>query len=142
MAHSPLNKRLADQQRHHENRARLAHAYSRFTTEGVGTVEFEDCIDFGLTFVERPFIAVGHQIDMEHVRDLFDAGSDEDVYLPQVTGYVIDWDMTDRDHYVGCWVAVSVSVPIETVDGSYPMVKIHHDFTWSGIALKDIPSIP
>lgn len=140
MAHSPLNQRLAEQRRHRENRGRLAFAYSRFHTEGVGTVEFEDCIDFGLTFVERPFVSVGHQIDPEHVRDLFGVDSDGDVYLPQVTGYVTDWDMTDREHYIGCWVAVSVSVPIETVEESYPMVKIHHDFTWSGIALKDIPS--
>lgn len=138
MAISPINERLAERHRHRENRGRLAHAYSRFTTEGIGTIEFEDCIDFGLTFVERPFIAVGHQIDPEHVRDLFGIDPDGDVYLPQVTAYVTDWDQTDRGHYVGCWVAVSVSAPMGS-ETAYPMVKIHHDLAWSGVALKDIP---
>lgn len=138
MAISPLNDRLAERARHQENRGRLAHAYSRFTTEGFGTVEFDACIDFGLTFVERPFIAVGHQIDADHAREMFDVAPDGEIYMPQCTGYVTDWDMTDKDHYVGCWVAVSVSPGLST--GTYPMVKIKHDFTWSAIALKDIPT--
>lgn len=140
MAHDPLNARLADQQRHRENRARLAHASARFDTSGQGTVEFDECIDFGLTFTERPFIQTGWQIDLDQARDAFGLGPNEDVKLPQVTGYVTDWDKTDRDHYVGCWVAVSVLFSVE-----YPVdaqVKIFHDFTFAAIALKDIPDLP
>lgn len=134
-----FNARLAELQRNHENKGRLAFAYSRFTTEGSGTVEFEECIDFGLTFVERPFVSVGHQIDVEAARELFGVDPDGDVLLPQVTGYVTDWDTTDRDHYVGCWVAISVTSSVGGVE-AYPMVKIQHDFTWSGTAIKDVPT--
>src|SRR4028118_58796 len=55
MAFSPINDRYAEQRRHAENKGRLAHAYTRVNTSGSGTYEFEDCIEFGLTFVERPF---------------------------------------------------------------------------------------
>lgn len=138
MAFSPLNQRQEELARHRENKGRLAQAYARFKTTGQGTVEFEDRVEFGLTFIERPFIATGWQINLDQARDALDVSSNDDVNLPQVTGYVTDWDTTSREHYVGCWVAVSV-----TYSEEYPadaQIKIFHDFTWAGIALKDIPS--
>lgn len=137
MAYSPLNDRLATQQRHRENRGRLAHASARFVTDGQGTVEFDEVVKFGLTFTERPFIQTGWQINLDQARDALGVSSNADVNLPQVTGYVTDWDQTDRDHYTGCWVAVSVTYSVE-----YPVdaqVRIWHDFTWAAIAIKDIP---
>jgi len=138
MANSPLNDYTADRHRNRENAARLCHVSSRFRTDGQGTVEFEDRVEFGVTFVERPFIQSGWQIDLDQARDALDVSSNADVNLPQATGYVTEWDMTERDHYVGCWVAVSVSYSVE-----YPadaQVRIWHDFTWSAIALKDMPT--
>lgn len=128
MAHSPFNDRLAELQRHRENRARLAFAYHRVVSEGYGTVEFEERVDFGLTFVERPFVSCGFQIEID----------DRETAFPTATGYVTDWDTTDRDHYVGCWVAVVVAQPPDAT--VFPDVKIWHDFTFSAIALKDIPT--
>lgn len=137
MAFSPLNQRLAEQGRHRENRGRLGHAYARFTTTGVGTFEFEDRVEFGMTFVERPFIATGYQIDVDAAEEA--AGTSASVYrLPLVTSYITEWDLTDRDHYIGCWVATVIYLP--DYEGASPQVRLHHDFTWSGIALKDVPS--
>ena len=136
---SPLNQRFADNSRHAENKGRLAFASARMKSQGQGTFEFEDCIDFGLTFVERPFIASGWQIDLDQARDAFGLGPNEDIVLPQVTAYVTEWNMTEREHYVGAWVAVSVYYP--SVDYRVDaQVKIQHDFTFSAIALKDIPT--
>lgn len=134
MAENALNARLAEEARHRENKARLAHAYARFKTVGNGTFEFDARVDFGLTFVERPFIACGWQI--EEQGDVAGEG------MPLSTAYVTDWDTTERDHYVGCWVAVTVGWPY-TFGAPDPEVvpeyKIWHDLTFSGIALKDIP---
>jgi hypothetical protein len=132
MAIDPLNARIAELQRNAENKARLAHAYARFKTVGNGTFEFDQRIDFGLTFVERPFIACGWQIEEQ--------GDDEGEGYPLATAYVTDWDTTDRDHYVGCWVAVTVGWPYTGATVTeFPEYKLWHDFTFSGIALKDIP---
>jgi len=165
MAFNQLNQRLADEARHRENRARLAHAYVRVSTTGTGVFEFDDRIDFGLTFVERPFIACGWQLresDADQLRDPERPYPVPGTY-PLCTGYVTDWDTTERDHYVGAWITVVVHIPeslnvptltsldpdeadrIEGLEysGGSPIVeadwKIWHDFTFSGIALKDIP---
>ena len=137
MAFSPLNDRLSESARHRENRGRLTHVYSRVKTEGYGTYEFEERIDFDLTFIERPFIAVGHQVDADQAQVEDEAG---DVFLPQCTGYVTEWDTTSSDHYVGCWVAVSVepSAFFTLPEGDGPV--IFHDFVWSAIAIKDLPT--
>lgn len=143
MAISPLSQRLADTARHAENRGRLAHAHARFRTAGQGTHEFGDCVEFGMTFVERPFISTGWQIDVDQARDAMGIGDNDDIFLPQVTAYVTEWDMTSRDHYIGCWVAVSVTYPTNGEELYYPVdaqVQIHHDLTFTGTALKDIPT--
>lgn len=131
MALDPLNQRIADEARHRENKGRLAHAYARFKTVGNGTFEFDARVDFGMTFVERPFIACGWQID--------ETADDSETY-PHATGFVTNWDTTEREHYVGCWVAVTVSPPyLGEVVEEFPEYRVWHDFTFSGIALKDIP---
>lgn len=139
---SPVNQRLADAARHAENKGRLAFASHRVRTDGQGTVEFEDTVSFGLTFVERPFISTGFQIDMDQAREALDVPDNDDIFLPQVTGYVTEWDKTERDHYVGCWVAVSVTYPpSELADYAVDaQVGIWTDFTFSAIAIKDIPT--
>lgn len=138
---SPVNQRLADAARHAENKGRLAFASHRVSTRGQGTVEFEDVVSFGLTFVERPFISTGFQIDMDDTRDSIGAGVADNIFLPQVTAYVTDWDKTERDHFVGCWVAVCVTYPPRDVSdySAESQVTVHHDFTFSAIALKDVP---
>lgn len=138
MATSPLNARLADQHRHRENRGRLAHAYARFMTTGVGSFEFEDRIDFETIFLERPFIAIGHQLDAQAFTMTYeDEDGDEDYLdLPQCTGYVTEWDQSSHDHYIGCWVAVVVQLDVEMAE----VPTIYHDFTFSAIAIKDVPT--
>lgn len=133
----PQQQHDADQSRNRENKGRLAQVFSRFRTQGQGAIEFEDSVNFGVTFIERPFVAVGHQVDLDQARDALNLHGNADVNLPQASGFVTDWDQDDMGHYTGCWVAVSVAYPID-----YPVdaqIEIFHDFTWAGVALKDLP---
>lgn len=146
MSHELVN-RFADERRHRENRGRLAFAFGRFTSEGQGGFEYEDRIEFGCTFIERPFVAYGSIIDTDDARELLAIDSDNDdvkLPLPIATGYVTEWDKTPAGHYTGAWVAVSVLYPIYDPAAvlPYPVsgaLKIQHDFTFSAIAIKDIP---
>lgn len=141
--------RRVEYERHEENSARLAHAYARFTSTGQGSIEFERRVDFDMTFVERPYVAHGHFVDLDTLEEQQDLETGDGPILPLVTAYVTDWDTDDRGFYVGCWCAVRVFYPdayivmdlevaVPIIDSMMP-VKIEHDFTFSGTALKDIP---
>ena len=82
-----IELRRAADARHHENRARLAWSWGRFDSTGSGSVEFEDAVDFGLTFIEQPYVSTGHSVDTDELAELL--GLDEGVAptLPQVTSY-------------------------------------------------------
>ena len=131
-----LERRRAADARHHENRARLAMAYARFDSEGSGSMEFEDGVDFGLTFIEQPYVTTGHVIDLDELAEAL--GLDEGVTppIPQVSSYVTEWQIDDRGFYVGAWCAAVVS------DMALPegvTVSIQHHFTFSAVAIKDVP---
>ena len=76
---------------------------------------------------------------MDTRADALGLDPDDVVPLPHCTPYVTEWDQDERGFYVGAWVAVVVSFgPLDTVDiGAQP--GIEHHFTFSGIAIKDIP---
>ena len=133
-------RRRADA-RHHENRARLAHAYARFATEGVGSAQFEDVVDFGLTFIEKPFVAVGAEVDLDALAEALGLDEeDEAIPMPHVSSYVVEWDRDERGFYVGAWCAGVVTFPTgsATVPADF-VLEVTHNFTFSGVALKDIP---
>lgn len=134
----PLEEQRAELARHRENSARMALTFARFESTGQGTVEFDHRVDFGLTFIEEPFVSYGCQIDMEALADLLGMDETASVPLPQSTGFVTEWDTDDRGFYTGAWVAASVYDPTGQIPTGSDMVLDHH-FTFQAVALKDIP---
>lgn len=130
--------------RHKENAARLAQAYAEFDSTGQGSIEYERRIDFGLTFIEKPYVAYGAELDLEALDDLLGKESEDNGVpaLPMCAGYVTEWDRDDRDFYVGCWVAARVNFPTYPVVDATVEVQVTHHFTFSAIAMKDVPVAP
>lgn len=133
-----LDRARAELARHRENSARLALAFARFETTGQGTLQFEERVDFGLTFIEEPFITYGCQIDMDDLADQLDLDEDETPTLPQATGYVTEWDTDDRGFYTGAWVAATVYDPTGKIPTSVD-IAIDHHFSFQAVGMKDIP---
>ena len=135
-------EREAELARHRENKGRQAGVFASYETTGYGAVEFEDPVEFGLTFIQRPWMSFGCEIEPDHIRDLLElADGDELPCMPQVTGYVTAWDLDDARNYVGAWVAVTVTWPTDTVP-AIPIdaqIDVTHFFTFSAIGLKTIP---
>lgn len=105
-----------------ENQARLAYSYSTIDTTGAGRILVPKGMMFDCTFVEMPRISYGYYCDGDQFVGTTYPGS---------TGGVFRW-MTDRfGFYIGAWVFVVIT------GGNY---KIKHDFTFSGIAYKDLPA--
>lgn len=143
-----LDRRRERELRDSENSARLAQAYANFTTTGLGTLQYEDRVDFGTTFIERPFVSHAAHIDMDLTSQEMQREADDDnVPLPLITGYVTEWDQDERGFYAGCWLAVRVFYPdtdLILTGGELdfpldPKVEIEHHFTFAAIAMKDIP---
>ena len=130
--------------RHAENSARLAQVHAKFRTVGQGTLTFEDRIEFGLTFVEEPFVYFGSSMDQDEFAEMLELDSDipeDEVPIPLCSGVVTRWDRDERDFYVGAWVGIRVHFPSDSavfVDYNLLMVMEHY-FTFSGIAMKDVP---
>lgn len=133
-----LDKRRGQVEITQENRARLSQAYGSVISTGQGTFQFEDPIDFGITFIERPFVSDSHVIDLEALADVLNVDPDL-VPIPHSTGTVSHWDQDENDFYIGAWVTVKVSFDLsDLVDFSLSPVIEHH-FTFHGIAMKSIP---
>lgn len=136
-----LDKRRGQVEITAENSARLAHAYGSATTTGQGTVQIEDRIDFQTAFVEMPYLSGDSLVDMDALADVLGLDPEvvDDIPLPHCSRFVVEWDQDDRDFYIGAWVAVKVS--FDSLDGvatdAQPVIT--HHFTFSAIALKDIP---
>lgn len=137
--------------RHRENAARTAMAYADFETTGQGSVEFARRVDFGLTFIEMPYVSYGSILDVDAwENDLeaaygvdFSEGTQSSVPLPIVSGFVTQWDRDDRDFYIGCWCAVRVYIPQDEWEiGPDLNPTIEHHFTFVATAMKDIPLGP
>ena len=131
MGDSDLETRRAADARHRENRARLANANALFESTGLGAIEFEDVHDFGLTFIERPFIAIGHGIDVDALSASLEVDEESaELLLPHVTTYVVEWDRDERGYYVGAWCAANV-----TFDSQ---LALPEDVEVVGPALRDV----
>lgn len=136
-----LERRRGEVERTRENSSRLAEAFAKFETTGQGSMEFEDRIDFGLTFIEEPYMAYGAQIDIDDLSELLDVDPNDTPPLPLCSGLVTKWDQDDRDFYLGAWVAVTVYFPptssiVVPIDLQPTM---QHFFSFTGTAMKDVP---
>jgi hypothetical protein len=130
-----LDARRERAQQDRENSGRLAQSYADFDSTGQGTFEFDERIDFGIVFVEKPYFSYACVADMEALQDLLNR---DPVPVPHCTGYVTEWDLDEHEMYAGCWVAVRVDFPLmEMIDYGIPVVVTHH-LTFAGVALKDI----
>ncbi len=134
--YSELQWRQDALHRNRENRGRLASASTEFVTTGVGTVEFDEPVDFGITFVEKPRVHYGSEINTEDLRELLDIAETDPINLPNVSGSVVDWDLDENEHYVGAWCAVTIT----TADLADIVVTHHFDFV--AVGTKVIPTDP
>lgn len=126
--------------RNAENKARLAQVFADVTSTGQGTYVFDEVIDFGLTFIERPNISAGWYIDLDDWAEELGIREDDEepLPLPSCSLFVVRWDQDDRDFYVGAYLAVSVHFPVGMVPFE-AMPVIEHHVTFSAIAIKDVP---
>lgn len=121
--------RRAAIERNKENKARLAFASATFEIDGGGYAEFEDAAEFGLAFLERPYVMTGISIDLE-LADLPDGTPP-----PMVTGYVVEWDQNEHGFYTGAYCAAHVDWGVTVPPEGF---TFEIDFTFRGIAMKDV----
>lgn len=105
-----------------QNTSRLAQSYNSCVTYGNGRLRLADEIEFHCTFIEQPVVAYGASVTSELAENDY----------PMCTGGVFKWRVDSRGFYVGCYVFVTVDC-----DEDYPTVV--HDFTFTGIGMKDLP---
>lgn len=122
-----------------ENSARLAQAFATFDTTGQGSKEFDKRCKFAVTFIEKPIVSYCSELDVDVLADMQNVDPGEQPILPIATGFVTNWDTDDRGYYVGCWVAVRVYFPVEDLVDITMKVELTHNFTFSAVALKDVP---
>lgn len=141
MLFEALENRRAEVERHRENSARPAEAFARFRSSGQGSMEFEKRVDFGLTFLEKPMMHYGAEIDLDDLDERLDNDYNKNKCppLPVSMGYVTDWDTDRRGFYVGAWVGVRVYYPDEDlIPANFPVEVVHH-FHFSAVGMKDVP---
>ena len=140
MSDQDIETRRAADARHRENRGRLATAHARFETTGTGSTQFEDSVEFGLTFIERPFVSMGYTIDIDALAEALGIDEeDSEVPLPQVTSYVVEWDQDERGFFTGAWCAAVVAFAPDVVLPEGFLVAVNHHFTFAATAIKDVP---
>ena len=140
MGFNEIERQRTEYYRNRENQGRWANAYARFRSLGQGPYEFEERASFGLTFVEVPFVSIGHQVDLDDIADIVTTpvANGDTGPMPHVTGYVTEWETDDRGFYIGAWCAVNVTFPEEIpVDAD---LEVLHYFTFSANAIKDVPT--
>lgn len=136
-----LEARRAEIERHQENSGRLAEAFARFESVGLGSMEFGERVDFGLTFIEEPFMSYGAAIDLDALDEMLgNEASSITPAIPIATGVVTDWDRDDRGFYVGAWVGVRIWYPYEDSIWEQSEVEMQHHYTFKGVAIKDVPT--
>lgn len=160
-----LDDRRVELERHRENSSRMAEAEGHFQSTGIGSIEFQTRVDFGVTFVKKPVVSYGSEIDVDELSRVMDDLDDTLVAIlnpepdngtpmfPLVTGFVTDWDVDTKGFYTGAWCGVRVYYPVVAMgtgeDGAgpsaltevtdIPVVVLHH-FRFGGIGMKDVPT--
>lgn len=128
-----------------ENTARLAKAYARWTTKGVGEIIVDKPFKFNVSFLERPSFNYGTTLDEDD--DLVSG------FYPRVHAGVYDWvrlnppgnidgDGSLEPFYIGAYVYFVVDTIGNGApyNAAQPLYTIHHNLTWEGTALKDLPA--
>lgn len=133
-----LELRRLELARNDQNRARQAAAFAKLTSTGQGTVEYEDSVDFGCSFIEEPFVQYGSYIDLDELRNTLDIDDGDDVPIPVVSGSVVDWDMAGDRYYTGAWVGITVAFPSGLAIDAAAAVSVTHYFKFEGIAMKSV----
>lgn len=134
-----LESRTADREAIKENTARLASAYSHYRSTGQGSIEFARRTDFGLTFIEKPFVSYCAVVDLDDLAELLDIDGGEDTPMPLVSGMVTEFDIDERGFYIGAWTGARVYFPITDGVALDAAVKVEHHFTFQAVAIKDVP---
>lgn len=127
-----LVRRESRLSQHRENASRQAQSFATLNTNGKGDIQLATVVPFDCTFIETPTVAHGFRID----GDTFYDGQ----ALPRVTGGVWKWQRDRRGFYVGAYVFFTVDLPPQSPvvpPKTYPAVT--HNFTFAGIAMKDLP---
>jgi len=136
-----------------ENSARYASAFVSYTTTGWGEKLCPEVKKFTTTFLERPSVSHGLSVDGDALID---------GRYPRVTAGVHKWLQDENGFYVGAWLFFvietvglqdkQVYVMPTPADGMIPTVKMAspippdpnytliHDFTFTGVAMKSLPS--
>lgn len=125
-------EREATRQQVGENASRQAFAWGTTTTTGQGQIAYDEPIDFGVAFAEKPMVSYG--LELLNRTDFEDDANDGTFqrYVPYASGCVFEWVVDGRGLYVGAYVAVRVI--------SDDAVEIEHHFGFTGLAIKDIGS--
>lgn len=128
-----LESQRADTRRNNENSTRDANAYARFTTTGWGEIAFEECFEFGLTFIEEPYVACSMSLQ--------DGDKLIEGRFPRASGGVYRWKKNHRGYYVGAWLFVTVETSSPNIYTSEldPGYELDHSFIFAGMAMKDLP---
>lgn len=136
-----------------ENSSRYASAYVSFQTTGWGEFQSPDCQRFTTTFISRPSVSHSFSLDGDTLVD---------GRFPRVSAGVHRWLQDDKGFYIGAWLFFVIEtvglqdkplyVMSTAFDGQVPTVKMTapipadpnytliHDFTFTGVAMKAIPS--
>ncbi len=132
-----LEARHAARQRNAENAARHAFTFHRLESIGWGQIEFEDPLQFDLSFTRRPFMSYGYHVESDA---LIEYG------YPHCAGLVTEWEQDAHGLYIGAWVAVSIQLGVanyplsqEVAQEDWPAYVVEHDFTFQAVAIKDLP---
>lgn len=134
----PLQRRQDQLERNRQNKGRIASASFEATTTYTGVVEFDEPVDFGMIFIEKPRLHYGSEIDSDDFRNAMNLTDADLLPLPTCTGAVTKWDTDENDYYRGCWVAATVVMVVPTV----APIQVTHHFDFFGVALKTIPTDP
>lgn len=120
-------------QQANENGARHASSYTMIDSNGSGELLHPEVVEFDCTFIQEPIVAHGWALDGDELVK----GS-----YPRVSAGVFRWRTNRRGHYTGAWLFFTVDVPGDLVDpetGNAFGYSINHYFTFSGVAMKDLP---
>lgn len=141
LIYTDLERRRADVEQVQENSGRMAEAFARFKSVGQGSIQFDERVDFDVTFIEEPYFRYGSYLDVDELENLLDNDQDAGTPpFPVCSGFVTDWDQDDRGFYVGAWVAVRVWFPYEANIWPELPVEIMHHFSFTAVAIKDVPT--
>lgn len=132
-----------------ENTARTAESYATFVTQGLGQFVLADAAIFGCTFIDRPAVAYGCSLSED--ADGSDVLTPIEGNVPRGSGLVVKWIKDANNYYTGAYVVLVIDAPDAPVQEagstttpviepiSAPSYVLEHDFTFTGIAIKDVP---